>query len=244
MGNTTQFVANTIFWRLEGSLLFLGLVVYTVWIVRASRRKHVEKAGSEASAPKGPSSALASTGFVVAGLAMLVLGSHWIVDGAVHLARWMGVSDVVVGLTIVAAGTSLPEVATSILAAIRGERDIAVGNIVGSNIFNIMGVLGLSGVVASDGLPVLASLQGFDIPVMIAVAVACLPIFARGSVIPRWEGLLFVAYYAAYTTWLVFDALGHEAKDAYASAMVRYAMPLSGFTLAAFAFHALRPARA
>ncbi|HEU4417478.1 MAG TPA: calcium/sodium antiporter [Planctomycetota bacterium] len=225
--------------RLEGVLLFLGLIVYTVWIVRASRSENVGgKAPSAASVPNDRSSVTANIALVVVGLAMLVLGSGWLVDGAVQFARWMGVSDVVVGLTIVAAGTSLPEVATSILATLRGERDIAVGNVVGSNIFNIMGVLGLSGIVASDGIPVLASLQRFDIPVMIAVALACLPIFARGCVIPRWEGLLFLAYYAAYTTWLVLDALEHAAKDAYASAMVHYAVPLTALALAVLAFRA------
>ena len=95
----------------------------------------------------------------------------------------------VIGLTIVAAGTSLPEVATSVVAALRGERDIAVGNVIGSNTFNILGVLGLSGLVAPAGLPVRRAMLSFDLPVMIAVAVACLPVFFTGHLIARWEGL-------------------------------------------------------
>ena len=123
----------------------------------------------------------ANLAFVAAGLVLLVLGSRWLVNGAVAFAQALGVSELVIGLTIVAAGTSLPEVATSILAAFRGERDIAVGNVVGSNIFNILAVLGLSGLVAPAGCPSTAALLRFDLPVMIAVAVACLPIFASGA---------------------------------------------------------------
>ena len=123
-------------------------------------------------------------------------------------AAW-GVSELVIGLTIVAAGTSLPEVATSILAALRGERDIAVGNVVGSNIFNI-----LAGCWASPpwwhqrAWPCRPPCSSFDMPVMVAVAVACLPVFFTGSLIARWEGLLFLAYYVAYT------ALPDPAGDA------------------------------
>ncbi len=228
--------------RLDGSLLLLGLIVYTVWIIRSSRREKAEVVAEyEAEyAPKGKSSWFVNVGFIVAGLALLVLGSQWLVDGAVQFAHWMGVSDVVVGLTIVAAGTSLPEVATSILAALRGERDIAVGNVVGSNIFNIMGVLGTAGAVSPGGLPVLGSMVDFDIPVMIAVAVACLPIFARGFVIPRWEGVLFLLYYVAYTVYLVLDATSHEAKAGYASMMMRFVIPLTVLTLALLAFRVWR----
>ncbi len=110
------------------------------------------------------------------GLGLQVAGDRSCPDSAA-----LGVSELVIGLTIVAAGTSLPEVATSVLAAWRGERDIAVGNVVGSNIFNILGVLGVSGLLASDGLTVSTSLLRFDIPAMIAVAVACLPYFLHRS---------------------------------------------------------------
>ena len=99
-------------------------------------------------------------GLVVVGVGLLILGSRWLVDAAVAFATWLGVSDLVIGLTIVAAGTSLPEVATSILAAIRGERDIAVGNVVGSNIFNLAGVLGVSALVTPAGVPVSAAVLG------------------------------------------------------------------------------------
>jgi cation:H+ antiporter len=116
------------------------------------------------------------------------------------------VSELVIGLTIIAAGTSLPEVVTSVMAAWRGERDIAVGNVVGSNIFNILCVLGLASLVAPSGIEISTTALRFDIPVMIAVAVACLPIFFTGNVITRWEGGLFFAYYIAYTTYLILAA--------------------------------------
>jgi cation:H+ antiporter len=231
--------------RIDGVLLLLGVVAYTFWLIRASRREKAEVAAEyEAEfAPKRATPTWHSVGYLLAGLAMLVLGSQWLVDGAVKFAQWLGVSEVVVGLTIVAAGTSLPEVATSILAAMRGERDIAVGNVVGSNLFNLMCVLGLAGTVAPGGLPVAPAMVGFDLPVMIAVAIACLPIFARGWIIPRWEGALFLAYYAAYTAYLVLDATKHEAKDGYVRVMLWFVVPLTLVTLGVIAIRARRNAR-
>ena len=175
--------------RLDGALLFAGAVAYTVFLVVQSRRESaaIREEYEKEFGPTRTSTAV-NVALVVAGLVLLVLGARWLVDGAMAFARALGVSELVIGLTIVAAGTSLPEVATSILATIRGERDIAVGNVVGSNIFNILAVLGLSGLVAPAGVPVPGALATFDMPVMIAVAVACLPIFVSGATIARWEG--------------------------------------------------------
>jgi cation:H+ antiporter len=116
------------------------------------------------------------------------------------------VSDTVIGLTIVAAGTSLPEVMASVLATIRGERDIAVGNVVGSNIYNILAILGLSGAIVPGGLQVSSQMLSFDIPVMIAVAAICYPFFKTGSRLSRWEGALFLAAYVGYTAYLIYKA--------------------------------------
>src|SRR5690606_27057492 len=120
-------------------------------------------------------------GLVGIGLTMLILGSNWLVDSAISIARWLGLSELIIGLTIIAAGTSMPEVATSVTAAIKGERDIAVGNVVGSNIFNILSVLGLTAFVAPGGIPVSQAAEAFDIPVMLAVAILALPIFFTGN---------------------------------------------------------------
>ncbi len=158
-------------------------------------------------------------------------------------AQYLGVSELVIGLTIVAAGTSLPEVATSILAAIRGERDIAVGNVVGSNIFNILAVLGLSATVAPNSLTVSPAVLAFDLPVMVAIAVACLPIFFTGNLIARWEGFLFLAYYAAYTAYLIMLATRHDALGPFSTVMGSFVLPLTAVTLAVLAYRHARAKR-
>lgn len=231
--------------RLDGAILFALAVAYTVFQIRQSRKESAavrEEYGREF----GPSrsATAANLAFIAAGLVLLVLGSRWLVNGAVAFAQALGVSELVIGLTIVAAGTSLPEVATSILAAFRGERDIAVGNVVGSNIFNVLAVLGLSGLVAPSGLPAPAALLRFDLPVMIAVAIACLPIFASGATIARWEGALFLFYYAAYTAYLVLAAQQHDALPVFSAVMELFVLPLTAITLAVVGWRAWRrPAR-
>jgi cation:H+ antiporter len=126
----------------------------------------------------------------------------------------------------------MPEVATSIAAALKGERDIAVGNVVGSNTFNILGCLGLSGVAAgSAGLALAPSLLTFDLWVMLAVALACLPVFLTGRAIARWEGAVFVGYYAAYAGYLILDAQAHDALPYFSAAMLSFVVPLTVVTL-------------
>lgn len=198
------------FW--ECLLLLVGLLAYVTLLIVHSRRESKvivdEYAEAFAASPESANAWVKNIALVIVGLALLVLGSRWLVDAAVTFARYLGVSEVVVGLTIVAAGTSLPEVVTSIVAALRGERDIAVGNVVGSNIFNIMGVLGLTGLVARDGIAVAPNLLVFDIPVMLVVALVCLPIFFTGQRISRGEGVFLLAGYCAYTGYLVMLARG------------------------------------
>ncbi len=186
--------------RLEGILLVAGGVVYT-WLALRQSGKSGATADPEVevgatSATPGNSGLLVNGVLIVAGLGALVLGARWLVDAAVTLARQFGVSELVLGLTVVAAGTSLPEVATSLVAAVRGQRDIAVGNVVGSNLVNLLLVLGLAGTVAPGGLAVPRGALVFDLPVMVAVAIACLPVFFSGSVISRWEGAVFLGYYS------------------------------------------------
>jgi cation:H+ antiporter len=149
------------------------------------------------------------------------------VHGAVDLARQLGVSELLIALTVVAAGTSLPEVATSVMASIRGQRDIAIGNVVGSNIFNILAVLGLTAIVAPGGVGVAPAALRFDIPVMTAVAVVCLPIFFTGSRISRWEGALLLGYYIAYVTFLALSGTGHASMNTFSHAMLWIVIPLS-----------------
>jgi cation:H+ antiporter len=217
--------------RAESGLLLGLLVAYTGYLIVQSRR-----AGNEAHSVELAEVPAASRWdrhwsvqlmLIVAGLVLLVVGADWLVDAAVAFAHALGVSDLVIGLTIVAAGTSLPEVATSVVATIRGERDIAVGNVVGSNTFNILGCLGVSGLISPGGLSVAAPLLSFDLWVMLAAAVACFPIFITGARIARWEGGLFLLYYAAYTVFLILAATHHAALRGFADTMLEYVLPLT-----------------
>lgn len=190
--------------RLDGAILFGGIVAYTVFLIREARREGVASVdGAEAIETQPLWKNLA---YIGVGLGMLVLGSQWLVDGAVAIAKYAGLSELVIGLTIVAVGTSLPELATSVMASLKGERDIAVGNVLGSNIFNIGAVLGISGLVAPNGLPVAPSSLTLDIPVMILVALACLPVFLANYTVTRTDGAAFLVCYAAYVVYLVLSA--------------------------------------
>jgi len=230
--------------RTDGLLLVAGIVLYTSLLIVQARS---QGAPDGTAAPPTDSDAAAggwmwNLSLVAGGLALLVLGARWFVDATVAMARLLGVSELVIGLTIVAGGTSLPELATSVLAGLRGERDIAVGNVVGSNIFNLLAVLGLSAVVSPDGLPVSTAVRWFDLPVMIAVAVACLPIFFTGYTIARWEGILFLAYYVAYTTYLVLGTTHHDALSTFSFVMGAFVIPLTAITLGVSALRAWRGA--
>jgi len=222
--------------RMDGLLLSIGLVVYITWSVIKSRREQSElkvQNGSEVRTDvigSGPRETILNVILLLAGLGMLVLGSRWFIDSAVVIARLLGVSEFIIGVTIVATGTSLPEVATSVMAAIRGERDIAVGNVVGSNLFNIMGVLGISSVVSPHGINISPSALQFDLPVMIAVAVACLPVFFTGRIISRWEGGLFLTYYFAYVLSIVISVTSPELSKLFSTLML-VAIPLTVIAL-------------
>ena len=218
----------------ESIVLFALVIAYTVFLIVQSRR--ASKAVQEEFGTDLPTSAwdrhwAVQVGLIATGLVMLIVGADWLVEAAVAFARAFGVSDLVVGLTVVAVGTSMPEIATSIVAAMRGQRDIAGGNVVGSNIFNILAVLGASGIASGTGLPVSEAARNFDLWVMLAVAFACLPIMITGREIARWEGGVFLAYYAAYTAWLVLQAQQHTSLPAFSGIMLGYVMPLTVITV-------------
>ncbi|MES0873661.1 calcium/sodium antiporter [Sinimarinibacterium thermocellulolyticum] len=221
--------------RFDGLLLAAGIVGYTVFAIHQGRKENPEiqaEYAQEFGAANGWLGRLpVQLALIAGGLALLVLGATWLVDSAVAIARVLGVSEVVIGLTIVAAGTSLPEVATSIVAALRGERDIAVGNVVGSSIFNLLAIGGIAALVTPGGLEVAPALVTFDLPVMAAVAFACLPIFATGHRIARWEGALFFTYYVAYVTFLILAATQHDTLPLFGGAMLGFVLPLTAVTL-------------
>jgi len=224
--------------RWDSLLLFAGAVAYTLFTVLGARRERSQSwmmtdvpDASEVRQPKRRRYwAITQILFVILGLVMLVFGSRWFVSGAVLLAEGLGVSKSVIGLTIVAAGTSLPEAATSIVAALRGKPEIAVGNIVGSNIANVLLVLGLTGLVAPHGIDVSSSALKFEIPVMIAVAVSCLPVFFTRGLIERWEGGLYLGYYFAFVLYLILLAGHHKALPAFDAAMAFFVLPLTVIT--------------
>ena len=239
--------------RLDGVVLVVIFVGYLYWMGRTAReepemqeelKEELQEYEQFVRIAKPSVGAFAMMGLlIVGGLAGLVVGSEWLIRGAVSLARALGVSELVIGLTIVAAGTSLPELATSVIASLRGERDISVGNVVGSNIFNILSVLGISTVVSPQGLSVAPAVLHFDGWVMLAVAIACLPVFFNGFEINRWEGALFVGYYIAYVTYLVLKATEHDALPLYSGAMLLFVLPITGITLLVSAGFAWRRQR-
>jgi cation:H+ antiporter len=234
--------------QFEGGALFVLLLGYTVLLIRQSRREtkalreeyehemHIEAKGRD-------DRLSVQIGLIVVGLIMLVFGARYLVDGAIQIATALGVSQLVIGLTIVAGGTSLPEVAASIAAALKGQRDIAVGNVVGSNIFNILGVLGLSSLASPEGLAVSHTLLDFDMLVMLAVAVACLPIFFTGATIARWEGAVFLGYYIAYTTYVVLSVRQSTVLDEFSVVMLGFVLPLTVLTLVLVTYRAWKAQR-
>jgi len=217
--------------RIEGILLAAGLVTYTTFLIMKSRREWVQASADSESSQSKFNNPVINSLLVVMGLGLLILGSKWFLDGAISIAQALGLSELIIGLTIVAAGTSMPEVVTSVLAALRSERDIAVGNVVGSNIFNVLGVLGISAIIAPSGLEISESFIRFDIPVMIAVALACLPVFFTGGVISRGEGVLLLGYYIAYTLFLILASSHHHALPAFSSVMLWFVIPITFIVL-------------
>ena len=188
--------------RAEGIIFFLLLVIYVVFSIRLAKRQAADPLAQEFSDEVKISKrgVVVDVGMVLGGLVMLVFGARFLVDAAIEIAKALGLSEAVIGLTIVAVGTSLPEFATSLLAAIKKESDIAVGNIVGSNIFNILGILGVSAMITPLGS---AGITSVDLAVMAAFALGLWVFAATGHRISRTEGLLMLVPYAGYVVWLV-----------------------------------------
>ena len=226
--------------RTDGLVLLAVLLAYVGWTVLGSRRPGAatqdptgqDPAQDAGEAPRTRRRLVLDLLSVAGGVAMLVLGARWLVSGATDVASALGMSDLVIGLTVVAVGTSLPELATSVIAAVRGSVEMAVGNVVGSNIFNIGAVMGVAAVVSPGGVPVDPGAVRFDLPVMTAVALALLPVAFTGFRVARWEAALFVVYYAAYAAYLLLDSAGHDALAPFSTVMLVFALPMTALTLA------------
>ena len=205
----------------DGVILLLGLAAYSIFTYfqikkdRASGRKmemeHLEE--EQAKLAQGWFFYTKNIGFLILGLILVVLGSGWMVDSAVSIARLLGLSELVIGLTIVSIGTSLPEIATSMSAARKGSADIAVANVMGSNLYNILLTLGLTLVIAPGVLDVSLDAIRLDLPFMVAVSIACIPVFIAGFNLTRTDGILFLSYYLGYLCYLVMHALNSSYLD-------------------------------
>ena len=218
--------------RSDGVVLFLGGLVYTIFLLYQSRKEKDQGVLDEYANFGAPSLSMKETGLnvlmFIGGALTLVAGSQMLVNSATVIARFFEVDELIIGLTIIALGTSLPELATSVMASLRGERDIAVGNVIGSNIFNILVVLGLTSAVSSEGISVVSSALTFDMPVMVAVAVMCFPIFFTDNEVSRREGTLLLFYYVLYIVYLLL----HAAEYSPAANLVGLAvMPMTAFVL-------------
>jgi len=227
---------------IDGILLLLGLVLHATASVVIGRRDAAilgEQDAQEALNTK-PVPLWLATLLLVGGVALLVGGAQVLVTGAVNIAIDLGVSSLVVGLTVVAIGTSLPELATSLVAIRRGERDMAVGNIVGSNIVNIGFVLGVPAIVFREGIAIPGAAVALDIPLMLAASVALLPIAFTGFIVARWEGTLFVALYLSYLAYVVLAATEHDAVTGFSVVMLWFVLPLIAVTVIALTAYEIR----
>lgn len=214
--------------RFEGAVLALGTVAYfwTTLRIAPSRRQSVSEEPVRPTQSRARR-AWSSIAFLLLGLTLLALGARLLVDGASNLARLAGISERVIGLTILAGGTSIPEVATSLIAALRGQRDLAIGNAIGSSILNLLAVLGLTALLSPQGVPIASSSLWLDLPFMVGVSLFCFPILATELRIDRREGLLLLTHYIAYVGYLVLKESGSSIASAVAVASAALLLPLS-----------------
>ena len=208
----------------DGLILLAALLLYLVLLLRQSRHPARPPLPS-ATDRRGYAPRLSSMLLVLLGLGLLVFAGHLLLGAAVTVADDLGLSERVMGLTVIAVSTSLPQLATSLLAAVQGQRDIAVGNVIGSNLFNLLGVLGFTALVAPTPLSVSPNALDFDLPVLLCVAVLCLPVFYSGYRITRAEGLLFLGLYLAYGLHLVSFTTGMPLAGKLEHLMLFFVLP-------------------
>ena len=226
----------------DGILLLAGLIFHIIMSILVGRRTAAkpEYEPSEMPLNSKPVSLWFAALLLSVGIGLLVFGAQLLVSGAVSIATDLGVSNLIIGLTVVAIGTSLPELVTALIALRRGERDMAVGNVVGSNLFNIGMVLGLPAIIFGEGIPVPAAAIALDLPLMLAAAVALLPIAFTGLIISRWEGALFVGLYAAYTLYLGLASTEHDSHQGFTTVTLWFVLPLVALAIIAAATQEIR----
>jgi cation:H+ antiporter len=215
------------FW--ECMLLTVILIGYLIFLIR--KRGESEFTGLDKENKSKSGGIFLNTVLAFGGLAALVMGARWLIRSSLIFADIAGISELVVGLTVVAIGTSLPEIVVALMAAIRGERDIAVGGVIGSNILNFLAVLGVSGLFIPGAIPVQESLISFDMIVLIAASVLCIPIFYTGHKIVRWEGGLFLFFYFSYLYYLFLSTTAHDFLSIFINIMIWFILPVAGITV-------------
>ncbi|WP_298818057.1 calcium/sodium antiporter [Chloroflexus sp.] len=211
--------------RVDGAIMLLGLIGY-LWVMWP-RGTQAEQSDSRHQHPHRWQALVLQLAMIAGGLALLVVGARWLVDGAVTFATWLGVSELIIGLTIVAIGTSLPEIATSVVAGLRGERDIAVGNVIGSNVLNLLFVLALTMALSPQPITVPEVTIWLDLPVMVGAALICLPIFFTRCIVSQREGSLLLVYYLSYTLYLILSANGSDQLSVYSAVVGLLLIPLT-----------------
>lgn len=205
----STILLTVLFWngkleRLEGFIFLVGIILYTVFSLYYSRKHEKKQEETNGELEKQPDSLYKNVLYIVAGLAILIFASHLLINNAVSIAQELGVSEAVIGLTLVAAGTSLPELATSIVAALKKNPDIAIGNIVGSNLFNILAIGGTSSIIH----PIVAkNVNYIDLLVMLVLTLLLLPLAKSGQKISRAEGWILLIIYLCYLAWLLRDLI-------------------------------------
>lgn len=207
--------------RLDGLLLLGGLLAYLLLLLHQSRHSGHHHPHHD----RPPTSWLRTLSLMGCALLLLGVAGHLLLGAALEVASELGLSERIIGLTIVAVSTSLPELATSLIAAFRGQREIAVGNVIGSNVFNLLGVLGLTALLAPSPLSVSPNALAFDLPVMLGVAALCLPVFYSGYRVTRVEGLLFLGLYLAYGLHVVSFTTGMPLASKLEHLMLFYILP-------------------
>ncbi len=210
---TWMLALDRVLSRVDGTIMLLGLAGY-IWMMWPRSAQSNQPPRHHQHQQRWHVLVL-QLAMIVGGLALLVVGARWLVDGAVTIATWLGVSELIIGLTIVAVGTSLPEIATSVIAGLRGERDIAVGNVIGSNVLNLLFVLALTMVLSPQPIAVPEVTVWLDLPVMVGAALICLPIFFSRRLVSRREGGLLLTYYLSYTIYLILSANGSAGLPLY-----------------------------
>lgn len=222
---------NGVLSGLDGAILLLALGGYLVVVLRQSA--HGTHCLIIADRPKRKVRPLiAQLAMMIGGLALMIYGSHFLVSAATVIAQDLGLSERVIGLTVIGIATSLPGLMTSLIAALRGERDIAVGNVIGSNLFNLLGVLGATALISPQPLSISPNALDFDLPVMLATAALTLPLFYSGYRITRLEGLLLLALYVVYGLHIVSFTTGMPLADQLESLMLHYVLPVLALGIA------------